>query len=209
MSMIYEDLNGRPLQFVVPDYRNFQYTYQLVQNVQTQVNFPISAKFSSLRSLFVMARDQGVGANTFFPLSTVTKGLQNYYFRVGSTIVPSKPVDNHVQAFAEVMKAIGSISDLDHHPSIDFTSYTLTDSLAGGQTDQSISSGSYYIGLDLENYAGADKSAVFAGYNSNTDDIYAVLSYLNTAATSTVRFDAFAMIDVVVQFENNTCFVKF
>jgi len=209
MSMIYEDLNGRPLQFVVPDYRNFQYTFSLTQNVTTQVNFPIAAKFSSLKSLFVMARDQGIGANTYFPLSTVTKGLQNYYFRVGSTIVPSKPVDNYVQSFAEALKAIGSVADLDHHPSIDFTAYTLTDSVAGGQTDQSISSGSFYMGLDLESYAASDKSTFFSGYNSNTDDIYAVLTYLNTAATATVRFDAFALIDTVVNVENNTCYIKF
>jgi len=156
-----------------------------------------------------MARDQGVGAVTYFPLSTVTKGLQNYYFRVGSTIVPSKAVDNYVQSFAEVLKAIGSVADLDHHPSIDFTAYSLTDSVAGGQTDQSISSGSFYMGLDLESYAASDKSTFFSGYNSNTDDIYAVLTYLNTAATATVRFDAFALIDTVVNFENNTCYIKF
>ena len=38
----------------------------------------------SLKSLFVMCRDQGTGAATYFPLSTVTKGLSRYYYRVGS-----------------------------------------------------------------------------------------------------------------------------
>ena len=147
MSIIYESLAGSPLQFVVPDYRNYQFTYTLVQNTSTQVNMSIPAKFSSLKSIFVMARDKGVGAVTFFPLSTVTKGLQNYYFRVGSNVMPSKPVDDYVSCFAEVCKAIGSIGDYDHSPSVEATSYTLTDSIAGGQTDQSINSGSFYIGI--------------------------------------------------------------
>ena len=209
MSMIYDSLGGSPLQFVVPDYRNYQFTYSLVQNVSTQVNMSIPAKFSSLKSIFVMGRDSGTGAATYFPLSTVTKGLQNYYFRVGSNVMPSKPVDDYVSCFAELVKAIGSIGDYEHKPSIEFTTYTLTDSVAGGQSDQSISSGSFYIGIDLENYAASDRSKIFAGYNSNTDDIYAVMTFLNAAATATVRFDAFALFDEVVTFENNTAYVKF
>ena len=209
VSMIYDSLQGSPLQFVVPDYRNYQFSFSLTQNVQTQVNVPIPAKFSSLKSIFIMARDQGTGAATFFPLSTVTKGLQNYYFRVGSTVMPSKAVDDYVSAFAELTKAIGSISDLNHHPSIEYTSYSLTDSVANGHTDASVNSGSFYIGIDLENYASADKSSIFAGYNSNTDDIYAVLTHTNTASTATIRYDAFALFDEVVVFENNTAYVKF
>ena len=154
-----------------------------------------------------MCRDQGTGAATYFPLSTVTKGLSSYYFRVGSTNMPSKAVDDYVQCFAEVTKAIGSISDINHQPSIEYASYTLTDSVASGHTDQSFNSGSFYIGLDLENYASADKSSIFAGYNSNTDDIYAVLTHTNTSSTATVRYDAFALFDEVIVFENNTAYV--
>jgi hypothetical protein len=132
-----------------------------------------------------------------------------YYFRVGSTIMPSKAVDDYVSAFAECCKAIGNICDLNHQPSIDFTSYTLAQSNANGHTDQSISSGSFYVGIDLENYAGSDKSSIFAGYNSNTDDIYAVLTFGTGATANTVRFDAFALFDEVVVFENNTAYVKF
>jgi hypothetical protein len=56
MSMIYDSLGGSPLQFVVPDYRNYQGTHFLPQNVSTQVNFSIPAKFSSLKSIFVITR---------------------------------------------------------------------------------------------------------------------------------------------------------
>jgi len=40
--------------------------------------------------------------------------------------------------------------------------------------------------------------------------IYAVLTHTNTSSTATVRYDAFALFDEVIVFENNTgAYVKF
>ena len=52
MSVIVNSLEGQPLQFVVPDFRNYQYSLSLTQNTSTQVAFPIPAKFSSLKHLY-------------------------------------------------------------------------------------------------------------------------------------------------------------
>jgi hypothetical protein len=92
--------------------------------------------------------------------------------------MPAKAPASTTEAFAEVMKAIGSISDLNNTPSIELTSYTMTGStaLAIG-TNPALArynSGSFYVGLDLENYVGANKDAIFAGWNSSTDDIFFV-----------------------------------
>ena len=43
MSIVQHSLQGQPLQFVVPDYRNYQYIFALANGVSTQVNFPIPA----------------------------------------------------------------------------------------------------------------------------------------------------------------------
>jgi hypothetical protein len=54
MSVIYGNLGGEPLQFVVPDFRNYQFTQSLPNGgagQSTQVTFPIPAKFSSLKAL--------------------------------------------------------------------------------------------------------------------------------------------------------------
>ena len=67
MNIIRESQNGQPLQFVNPDYRNYQYNFSLAQAV-TQVSFPIPAKFSSLKSLFVTSRENGGGKLTFFSI---------------------------------------------------------------------------------------------------------------------------------------------
>jgi len=122
--------------------------------------------------------------------------------------MPTKAVNTIQEMFSEVLKAVGSMSDLNHQPSIEKSSYTLQDS-AANDANGTVNSGSFYVGLDLESYSNADKSAIFAGYNSNTDDIFCIMNFAAQANNTTVRFDAFAMYDQVVVFENNTAYVKF
>lgn len=211
MSMVQESLQGQPIQFVVPDYRNFQNSFTVATG--SQINLPIPAKFSSLKSLLVAQRDQGTGALTYFPYSSVKNGLASYYFRVGASVVPTKAPATTPEMFCEVMKAIGSLSDLNLQPSIEKTSYELVASVADtlaleACNASSINSGSFYIGLDLENYCSAPKDQIFAGWNSNTDDIYLVLTYGTVTGTS-MRYDAFAMFDCVFVAENGTAYVRF
>jgi hypothetical protein len=130
MGMIQQSLNGNPLQFVIPDYRNYPSSCPLTNGTASQYSFPIPAKFSSLKSLFVMCRTKGTGTATFFPYSCNVHGITDYYFRVGPQIMPSKAPNNIQEQFCEVLKAIGSISDLNHQPSIEKTSYSLNTSTA-------------------------------------------------------------------------------
>jgi hypothetical protein len=214
MSVIYGSLEGQPLQYVVPDFRNYQYTYTVVNNTATQVTMPIPAKFSSLKSLLVSSRDKGSGTLTYFPFSSVTLGLRDYQFRIGSQIMPPKVPTTIPEFWAEVCKAYGSIADIMYTPSIDKLSYSLSASVATNDSATNVSassSGSFYIGIDLENYVATDKSSIFAGFNSNTDDIFLTLNYnaTNRGADITVRYDAFANFDCVLVCENNTAYVKF
>lgn len=208
MSMVYSSLQGQPLQFVVPDYRNYQFSASLPAAV-TQISMPIPAKFSSLKSLFITIRESGnINTATFFPYSSVTRGITDYTFRVGSQLMPTKAVNTVQEMFSEVLKASGSMSDLNYQPSIEKSSYSLAASLANN-AGGSVNSGSFYIGLDLENYATAPKDTIFAGYNSNTDDIYAMINFGAQGVAMVGRFDAFALFDEVIVFENGTAFVKF
>ena len=64
--------------------------------------------------------------------------------------------------------------------------------------------------MDLENYAGSSKDTIFAGYNSNTEDIFLVASFNNTTGGAlTPRLDSFALFDEIIVFENGTCYTKF
>jgi hypothetical protein len=221
MNIIRESQNGQPLQFVNPDYRNYQYNFSLAAS-PTQLTMPIPAKFSSLKSIFVTARDtaKSCGVLTYFPYSCNKFKINSYFFRVGAQVLPSKVPDSVAEMFSEAVKSVASMSDLNHQPSIEFNSYTQDVPVANSGdisialatayfASSAINSGSFYVGLDLENYANADKGAIFSGWNSNTDDIYFIPSYAAQADATTTRFDAFAMFDTVLVFENNTCFVKY
>jgi hypothetical protein len=221
MNIIRESQNGQPLQFVNPDYRNYQYTFALAATPAiTQLTMPIPAKFSSLKSLFITVRDTAkASVLTYFPYSSNKFGITQYFFRVGAQVMPSKVPDTLPEMFSECVKAIGSMGDLNHQPSIDWASYSQDVAPANANDEvntlgtptyqvSSTSSGSFYVGLDLENYSNADKAAIFSGWNSNTDDIYFIPSFVAPAAI-TARFDAFALFDTVVVFENGTCYVKY
>jgi len=212
MQTIYSSLGGEPLQYVVPDFRNYQFN-QTLGTARTQVAFPIPAKFTSLKALFVTIRDKGTGAVTCFPFSSVSMGFNEYYFRLGPTTLPSKSPSTLPECFAEAAKAIGSIGDIHYSPSIDKFAYQLAtsptyDDTATLNLTSFVNSGSFYIGLDLENYASADKSSIFSGYNSNNDDCFAFITLTPTAGV-TLRFDSFANFDTVVVCENGTSYVKF
>jgi hypothetical protein len=213
MEVIWDSIGGRDgqLSFSIPQYANYQYTYVLGIGA-TQVNFSIPAKFSSLKSIFVMIRDNagGTGVLGYFPYSTVTANLSNYYFRVGSEIMPTKAPYTYPEMFAELCKAFGSISDLNWHPSIEKTSYeTLSSGTALTIVNQgNANSGSFYIGLDLENYVSAPKDTIWCGKNTNTSDIFCVLNYGGSTVTN-IRLDAFAMFDAEIVCQNNVCFRQF
>jgi len=223
MSVIYNSLEGQPIQYVYPDFRNYQFSASIPNNTQTQISMPIPAKFSSLKSIIVSLRDKGTGALTFFPFSSTTLGtgstattcgLLDYQFRIGSTIAPPKPCTTIAEFFAEITKAYGSIADIMYTPSIDKNSYSMGLSVASNDSATNVSSsssGSFYIGIDLESYVATDKSSIWAGVNTNTDDIYLTMNFrsLNRGGAITPRFDAFANFDCVLVCENNTAYVKF
>jgi hypothetical protein len=214
MAMIQSSLNGQPLQYVVPDYKNYAYSApKFAENTLTQIQMSIPAKFSSLKSLLLSFRDRSTGTLTYFPFSSIKAGIVDYTFRVGSVVFPAKSPSTIPEMFSEVLKAIGSMSDLHHQPSIEKFTYTIDRNATAiaAANFSSLNSGSFYVGLDLENYANANKDSIFAGYNSNTDDIYFVGNFRTAVDTgdTTLRIDAYAMFDEVVVFENGTCFVRF
>lgn len=215
IAMIKDSLGGQPLQFVVPDYRNYVYTIPFANATQYSLAIPIAAKFSSLKALFITVRDQGTGAYTYFPYSSVSRNITDYQFRIGANVFPPKPPSSLPEMFCEVLKAIGSISDINQQPSIDKTSYTFdrsgnTASLLDTATSISSQySGSFYIGIDLESYANSPKDTIFTGYNTNTEDIYAMVNFGTQSAVGNMRFDSFANFDCVVICENGTCYVRF
>jgi hypothetical protein len=213
MSIINQSLGGQPLQYVIPSFRNYVYTYAL-PTTALQVNAPIPAKFSSLKSLFGVMRDNANTATTFFPMSSCHYNLSSYNLRIGSKIIPAKAPSTVSEFFIEACKAVGSVSDINHCPSLNMFSYNKTINAANTETaaimDQTSISNTFIIGCDLEVYSNADKESIFSGYNSTTDDIFIQLQFGGVAnAIPSLRFDFFALYDSLLVCENSTAYCKF
>jgi hypothetical protein len=141
--------------------------------------------------------------------------LSEYYWRIGSATIPSKSPNCPQEFFAELLKAVGSFGSIEHSPSIDCYSYNQDYPQINDESDISIGtgqSGSHYLGLDLENYSGSnDRGSVFAGWNSNTDDITLNLSFpaQDDGESHRLSFTSFVLFDSVFVAENGTGYCKF
>jgi hypothetical protein len=214
MGIIQNSLQGAPLQFTATSYRNYVWNGSVPAG-GTSFAVPIPAKFSSLKSVLVAQRNatNGVGTATYFPCSSCKFSLSQYYFRIGPTVYPSKYPASTAEYFSELLKATGSMSDILNTPAIDIDSYNYdfntasNDSVATSRPDTT-NSGSFYVGLDLESFPTADRTYIFSGYNSNNDDIFYYPTFPAQTAVN-IRFDAYAMHDVVYVFDSNTCYIKF
>ena len=140
----------------------------------------------------------------------LTRNVLDYQFRIGPNVFPPKAPATPVEVFAESLKAIGSISDINQQQSIDKASFTLQNSVnTATLLDTATSVSSQYSGIDLENYANAPKDQIFTGYNTNTEDIYAMINFGTQTGGNNVRFDAYCNFDCVVICENQTAYIRF
>jgi hypothetical protein len=221
MSIINASVGSAPLQFVIPQYRNYVGNTNLPAGSSKQISLPVPAKFNSLKSLYMTVREKADGAQTFFPFGSCRFTLSEYNLRVGSKVVPSKSPNTVPEFFTELLKSIGSVSDINHECMIDLDTYDVPFSVANVESnlfiDSTSSCSSFMIGIDLETYSNADKDSIFAGYNTSNDDIFFQLSYgaippiggAPAGVAIDVRFDTYALYDCVLICENGVASIRF
>lgn len=207
--------SSSPMQMVLPSWRSYTNSAALANGVQTQVSFPIPAKFSSLKNLLVVTRGPQSGTTAHYPSSHCAFGVgsansSGYQFRVGSEVLPSTAPTTFSEIYSEAVKCFGSLADMNLQPSIDLTAFTLNvpNTVAGLTEASTEDSGAFTIGIDMEIYQNADKSSIFAGTNTNTSDIFAIINYFANSAF-TVRQTAFACYDQVLVYENGVCYSRY
>jgi hypothetical protein len=224
IQVIKSSTGGGPLQFVFSDYSNIETSYSA--STGSLLAIPCAFKYASIRSLFIAMRDRVKTDDIrYFPFSNNTFNLANYTFRLGSKVVPTKAPENYVEMYAELIKAISSLSDINHAPSIELRSYSggqyrstdaaddasqLPTQVGTGLNDSGIvNSSSFYIGLDLESYPNADKDRIWAGYNSHNDDIFFMPKFGALTAATTISFGMYCMFDAELTFNNGQCYISF
>lgn len=206
--------SSSPMQMVLPSYRSYTNSASLPAGTQTQVSFPIPAKFSSLKNIFVATRNTA-GTAAQYPSSHCAFGVGSansigYQFRVGSEIIPSSQPTSLPEIYSEAVKCFGSLADMQLQPSIDNTAFSLNlpNTVAGLVEASTEDSGAFLIGIDMEVYQNADKTSIFSGTNTNTSDIFAIINYF-TASATTVLQTAFAAYDQVLVYENGVCYSRY
>lgn len=206
--------SSSPMQVVLPSWRSYTNSANLPATTQTQVSFPIPAKFSSLKNILVATRSTA-GLAAQYPSSHCAFGVGGtnsigYQFRVGSEVLPSTAPTNPAEIYTEAIKCFGSVADMQLQPSIDLTAFTLNvpNTIAGIIEAGTEDSGAFLIGIDMEIYQNADKSSIFSGTNTNTSDIFSIINYYAPSAV-TVLQTAFACYDQVLVFENGVCYSRY
>jgi hypothetical protein len=206
-----EILNNRPVEWVAPSFRNFVYNQTLAASMQVTV--PVPAKYSSLLSLYMTSRSKSAGEITFHANSSNTFGLVSYSLRVGSNVIPSQPVDSRVMMFSELLKSIGSLSDVNHQCSINMASYDQITPVANvetvGRVLSSCGVSGFMVGQELSSYSGSDSKEIFQGLNTATTDLFWNLQYGTSTPGDNVRFDTFAMFDTVYTCVNGMLSIQY
>jgi len=200
--------SSSPLQMVLPSYRSYTNSAAIVTG-GTQVSFPIPAKFSSLKNIFVATRTTA-GLAAQYPSSHCKFGLTSYNFRVGSEVLPSTAPTSIPEIYNEAIKCFGSVADMNLQPSIDAVSYSLNvpNTVAGLVEASTEDSGAFLVGIDMEVYQNADKASIFAGTNTNTSDIFYIVNH-TPASDVTILQTAFAAYDQVLVYENGVCYSRY
>jgi len=201
--------SSNPMQMVLPSYRSFTNS-AAITTAGTSVSFPIPAKYSSLKNLFIATRTS-VGADGLYPNSHCKYGLTAYSFRVGAEVLPSTQPATVPEFYSEAVKCFGSLADLAFQPSVDLVSYALDvpNTIASSGDASLLDSGSFVIGMDMEVYSNADKSSIFAGTNTNNSDIFYNANFVSPSGTLTLIQTAFASYDQVLVYENGVCYARY
>jgi hypothetical protein len=209
--------SSSPMQMVVPSYRSYTNSATIPAASQTEVSFPIPAKFSSLKNIFVVTRsNSATGVNAQFPMShcafgngtdNVTRGPQ---FRIGAEVLPSTAPISHAEMYSEAIKCFGSIADLQNQPSITRAAYTLDAPVAvtNINTASTTESGDFVIGIDTEVYQSTAGQSIFNGTNTNNSDIFAIINYYSAAGITALQ-TAFAAYDQVLVMEGGVCYARY
>lgn len=217
MNIVKNAIGSGPLQWVVQDYRNYGNNVTL-GTAETTVSVPVPAKFNSLNSLFFSFRSNSSGGSRLIHANESCKfGLSEYFLRIGSRTMPIKPPNSVPECFSELLRAFGTVSDINHECAIDPTQYNKNipvdvvagaDAAARALANVPQNTGAFYVGVDLESYSNTSMDMVYTGTNTSTDDIFFTPKFAAQAGATNIRIDAYALYDQLILIQNGVCTVN-
>tara|TARA_R110000851_G_scaffold38124_2_gene98026 strand:+ start:2829 stop:4127 length:1299 start_codon:yes stop_codon:yes gene_type:complete len=210
---IIKSASGDVVQWSVSDFKNYASNAVLSGASDTQLSIPIPAKFNSLKSLLHTYREHSSGDATFYPHESCRFALKEYTTRIGSQVLPSTAPNSVAEFYAELLRSVGSVGDLNSQCSIDSDSYDAARPEAF--TALTILSKSFFTGMDLESYSNSDIHSIYQGLNTSTHDIFFQPTFGpqteadGTAVNRNLRVDTYAMFDALILLENGVANVTY
>lgn len=106
---------------------------------------------------------------------------------------------------ANMEQSLGSVSN--RHTPHSYSLAQITNKTPS--TDQSVSN-AFCVGLELESYSSTELSSkVYQGYNSASEDVFALLTYNGQGQATAVRWDVFASYDQLIVIDNGQISVQY
>ena len=210
MNIIKQSIGSGPLQWVTQDYRNYGNNVSLGTAV-TSVSVPVPAKFNSLNSLFFSFRQSSAGVWKQHALESNDYKMEEYFLRVGSRTMPTKPPSTSAEFYSELLRAFGTVTDVNQECSLTIEQYTKDAPvmMVGAEGAGAQSTGGFYVGVDLESYSNTSNDTIYSGTNTSTDDIFGVFRFAGQVGATNIRIDAYALFDQLVLIQNGTCTVNY
>lgn len=221
LSVIQQSQAGAPLTMAVDRYANLIGNANLL-NAVTNVSIPVPFKYSSTQAIISSIRQQAAGVTTFDAFGSNHYGLLEYYWQFGSESIPSKHVGadlyngNRGMMYNFYCSALGSPYSLTYNPLISLYTYdTMAIPVASTETPNTAANnltsiaGAFGIGQELVSYPSANVDQMFAGRNTQTEDIYLNLQFAANAAAPAVRFDLYCLHHAVIICENGQASIRY
>jgi len=181
----------------------------------------VPARFASLKSICLLPRRSTEMAlqNAYCLSSRINPGIQNYFFRIGSYLLPNKSVTlqntsttyGYSEAFAELQRSFHSLNHSEYAGQIDFTMYNIADtadtSVGGGgvlaaYTDANSYKNSFAIALELELW-NQRSDVMLSGMNTLSQQVFFECNIANMGA-ATYTLDFYANYDHILVLDPQT-----
>ena len=160
----------------------------------SSINIPV--KVSSLKTMLISHRKQAnvTGKNANSITNRDTSNLTEYYFQVGSTRLPQKPVKMDANGSEAQMELQKALHQLGHKRAV--TSYQLADWKRANAT--AAQHGAFVVGMDMESFSGKSDT-MNQGVSTISQPLFFNGTYNTTPAAMNVT--TFAHYDQVLEID--------
>jgi hypothetical protein len=184
----------------------------------------IPSRQASLKSLMVLPRrsTEIVDPTSYSLSSRVNPNIASYWWRVGSALVPQKPINlinqnttgGFSEGYSEIQKAWHSLGHFEMASSLSYPYFNVadtSDALGGGVVAPSTTSNSYknafMIQTELESFANRT-DVILSGMNTLSSQVF-FECVINTPIAANYTLDIYSNFDHNLAIENGILSVKF